>query len=76
VQWAGLVNLVAGYEVAPEFLQARARPDVLAAGVLPLLDARNPATRRQREGLQIVRDRLGAPGAAQRVAELAAGLIR
>ena len=76
VQWAGLVNLVAGYEVAPEFLQSRARPDMLAAGVLPLLDAQNPATRRQREGLQIVRDRLGAPGAAQRVAELAAGLIR
>jgi len=26
--------------------------------------------------LQLVRDRLGAPGAADRVAELAAGLIR
>jgi len=76
VPWVGLVNLVAGYEVAPEFLQRRATADALAGGVLPLLDATNPATRRQREGLQLVRDRLGAPGAADRVAELAARLIR
>jgi len=76
VPWVGLVNLVAGYEVAPEFLQRRAKAETLADGVLPLLDAANPVTRRQREGLRLVRDRLGAPGAADRVAELAAGLIR
>jgi len=76
VPWVGLVNLVAGYEVAPEFLQRRATAETLADGVLPLLDAANPVTRRQREGLQLVRERLGAPGAADRVAELAAGLIR
>jgi lipid-A-disaccharide synthase len=76
VPWVGLVNLVAGYEVAPEFLQRRATAETLADGVLPLLDGANAVTRRQREGLQLVRDRLGAPGAADRVAELAAGLIR
>ena len=76
VPWVGLVNLVAGYEVAPEFLQRRAKAETLADGVLPLLDAANPVTRRQRDGLRLVRDRLGAPGAADRVAELAAGLIR
>jgi lipid-A-disaccharide synthase len=76
VPWVGLVNLVAGYEVAPEFLQRRATAVALADAVLPLLDAANPVTRRQREGLQLVRERLGAPGAADRVAELAAGLIR
>jgi lipid-A-disaccharide synthase len=76
VRWAGLVNLVAAYEVAPEFLQSRATANALATGVLPLLDAQNPATQRQREGLRLVRERLGAPGAADRVAELAAGLIR
>ena len=75
VPWVGLVNLVADYEVAPEFLQSRAKADALADGVLPLLDPENPATRRQRTGLQLVRDRLGAPGAADRVADLAAGLI-
>ena len=76
VPWVGLVNLVAGYEVAPEFLQRRATAAALADGVLPLLDGANPVTRRQREGLQLVRHRLGAPGAADRVAELAAALIR
>jgi lipid-A-disaccharide synthase len=76
VPWVGLVNLVAGYEVAPELLQRRATPAALAGAVLPLLDPDDPATRRQREGLRLVRERLGAPGAADRVAEIAAGLLR
>jgi lipid-A-disaccharide synthase len=76
VPWVGLVNLVAGYEVAPELLQRRATPAALAAAVLPLLDPDDPTTRRQREGLRLVRERLGAPGAADRVAEIAAGLLR
>jgi lipid-A-disaccharide synthase len=75
VEWVGLVNLVAGFTVAPEFLQNRATPAALAEAVLPLLDHDNPAARRQREGLALVRERLGAPGAAGRVAELAAGLL-
>lgn len=75
VPWVGLVNLVAGYEVAPELLQRRATPAALADGVLPLLDATHAVTRRQREGLALVRERLGPPGAADRVAEIAASLL-
>lgn len=75
VQWVGLVNLVAGREVAPEFLQAAATPRALAEAVLPLLDRDGAAARRQREGLALVRERLGLPGAAERVAGLAAELL-
>ena len=74
VPWAGLVNLVAGRQVAPELIQRHATAQRLAAAVLPLLG--NSAERaRQLEGVAEVRRRLGGPGAARRAAEIAAGLL-
>ena len=55
----------------PELLQGAVTPAALADAVLPLLDPDSEAARRQREGLGLVRQRLGPPGAADRVAALA-----
>lgn len=75
VRWVSLVNLVAEREVVPEILQRAATVDALANGVRPLLDTSSPQARAQREGLAEVRSRLGQPGAAARVAAIAAGLL-
>jgi lipid-A-disaccharide synthase len=75
VPHVGLVSLIAGDRVAPEFLQDAATPAALAESVLPLLDRDSAAARRQRQGLALVRQRLGPPGAAERVAAMAAELV-
>jgi lipid-A-disaccharide synthase len=75
VQWVSLVNLVAEREVVPEMLQDRAEAGPLADALRPLLDPRDPATVAQREGLALVRQRLGAPGATTRVVALADELL-
>ncbi len=75
VQYASLVNLVAGREVVPELLQDQATPERIAGAVLSLLT--DPGRRaRMLAGLAEVREQLGGPGASARAARLALDLAR
>jgi lipid-A-disaccharide synthase len=71
----GLVNVVAGRELAKEFVQDDLRPHDVAGALLPLLDRGSEERRQVLAGLAEVRGRLGAPGAARRVAEMASELV-
>lgn len=75
VRWISLVNLIAEREIVPEFLQESATSSALAEAVRPLLDTESAETRAQREGLRLVRSRLGRPGAADGVATMAMELL-
>jgi lipid-A-disaccharide synthase len=75
VPWISLVNLVAERRVVEELTSREVTPARLAQAVAPLLDRCNPATLAQREGLRMVRERLGGGGAAERVAAIAAELL-
>ena len=68
VEHFGLVNLVAGQEVAKELMQEQLTGENLAQELLKLLDAET--NRATREKLRQVAHKLGQPGASQRAAEL------
>lgn len=71
----GLVNVVAGREIAREFVQDALRPERAAEALRPLLDHSTPERRALVSGLESVRAMLGEPGAARRVASIAADLM-
>ena len=71
----GLVNVVAGREVAPEFVQNAMQPGAMAAALKPLLQHGSRERHTMLEALRDVRAQLGRPGAATRVAEIADALV-
>lgn len=75
VPWISLVNLVAGRQVVPELVQGEATSARLVAAVAPLLRPESAEAQAQRSGLAEVRDRLGGPGTANRVAAMAVELL-
>ena len=62
VPWIGLVNLVAGRLVAPEFVQGAATPAALAAALLPLLDVGSAERHDQLEGIAAMLRNLSTEG--------------
>ena len=74
IPYIGLVNVVAGREVAREFVQDALQPRAVADALVPLIDPASPARALALSGLAEVRLKLGQPGAAQRVAALAVSM--
>lgn len=70
-----LVNLVAEAPVVPEFLQDRLTAGRAAAALEALLGEEAPARGEMLRGFDIVRERLGKPGCARRVARHAVELL-
>ena len=68
VKYIGLPNLIAGKELLPELIQEKLTPRNIAEGILHFLSADQHEAIRQE--LKNVVDKLGAPGATKRVAEL------
>jgi lipid-A-disaccharide synthase len=62
-----LVNIVAGHEVVPELIQADVNGERIAAEVRKLVEPEHHAWVRRE--LEIIRGKLGTPGASRRAAE-------
>ncbi len=67
VKSIGLVNIVAGRPVVPEFVQGAMTAAVIAGAVGRMLDDPSVAASIRRE-LSVIREKLGGPGASGRVA--------
>jgi lipid-A-disaccharide synthase len=76
IPYIGMLNIVAGREVAREFVQGAFEPMRVVEALTPLFDPRSTERLAMLAGLAEVRARLGEPGAAARVAAMASELAR
>jgi lipid-A-disaccharide synthase len=69
IKHAGMVNIIAGREVCPEFLQMAATPAAIANALAPLIDD-TPERQRMLDDLEGVSAAMGAGGASDKAAEI------
>jgi lipid-A-disaccharide synthase len=75
VPFIGLPNIIAGQEVAREFVQDAADPQVLGAELNTILS--NPVhAAALRQGLALVKEKIGPGGCSERVAQMAVEMSR
>lgn len=75
VEHFGLPNIVAGQGIVRELLQEAANPEAISTEILRLLQDAD-YNRTQRNGLELMRQRMGAPGCSARVARIASVMSR
>ena len=68
IEHIGLVNILAGRRIVPEFVQGAATAEALLPAALELIED-SPARRTMLQELAKVRDQLGGAGASKRAAE-------
>jgi lipid-A-disaccharide synthase len=74
IPYVGLVNVVAGEKIVPEFIQKDCRSDIIA-GEIESFFSNNGYRCRMVERLSSVKDKLGTPGASRKVAEMVLEMI-
>ena len=74
IPWLGLPNVLAGHEIAREFLQDAAHPGPIALQVLRLLEDSTTRESQQRAQTEVIAS-LGERGAAKRAAEAIAAAL-
>ncbi|MFA4916032.1 MAG: lipid-A-disaccharide synthase [Syntrophales bacterium] len=70
----GIVNIIAGKTIVPELIQKEANHKRIAAEIIDILGNRGQMDNIKKE-LSKIRAKLGSPGAAERTARLAYGMI-
>ncbi len=70
----GMANILAGRRIVPELLQSDVTPDYISYYTLPYF-TKPDQYEKTRQELRRVREKMGTPGASQRVAEILDSLI-